>query len=113
MEHGANLMLTWVGILSLIIFVVAYIAIAMEEKLHINKSKPALFAGTVIFLLAGIYHFTHGQVPESLHSTVEHLVITSYSIHYTKLYEHRRRFVRIRPLADPQKATLKPLFYLF
>ena len=62
MEHAeaGNLMLTWVGILSLIIFVVAYTTIAMEEKLHINKSKPALFAGTVIFLLIGIYHFTHG-----------------------------------------------------
>ena len=56
MEHAeaGNLMLTWVGILSLIIFVVAYITIAMEEKLHINKSKPALFAGTGIFLLAGL-----------------------------------------------------------
>ena len=82
MEHGANLMLTWVGILSLIIFVIAYIMIAMEEKLHINKSKPALFAGTFIFLLAGIYHFAHGQVPESLHSTVEHLIVEIAAIFF-------------------------------
>jgi len=84
MEHAeaANLMLTWVGILSLIIFVVAYIIIAMEEKLHINKSKPALFAGTGIFLLAGIYHFVHGQIPESLHETVNHLIVEIAAIFF-------------------------------
>lgn len=84
MEHAetGNLMLTWVGFLSLIIFVVAYTVIAMEEKLHINKSKPALFAGTFIFLLIGIYHFTHGGVPHGLHDTIVHLIYEIASIFF-------------------------------
>lgn len=84
MEHAeaGSLMLTWVGILSLIIFVVAYATIAMEEKLHINKSKPALFAGTFIFLLIGIYQFTHGGVPHSLHDTIHHLIFEIAAIFF-------------------------------
>ncbi len=84
MEHAeaGNLMLTWVGILSLIIFVVAYATIAMEEKLHINKSKPALFAGTFIFLLVGVYHFTHGGVPHGLQDTIHHLIFEIAAIFF-------------------------------
>lgn len=84
MEHAeaGSLMLTWVGILSLVIFVVAYATIAMEEKLHINKSKPALFAGTFIFLLIGIYQFTHGGVPHELHDTIHHLIFEIAAIFF-------------------------------
>lgn len=84
MEHAeaGSLMLTWVGILSLIIFVVAYATIAMEEKLHINKSKPALFAGTFIFLLIGIYQFSHGGVSHDLHDTIHHLIFEIASIFF-------------------------------
>ena len=44
---------TWVGIASLIIFVVGYFFIAAEENFHINKAKPAIFIGTFMFLLIG------------------------------------------------------------
>jgi len=60
MEHGGDLMLTWVGLLSLFIFVVAYIAIAMEEKIHINKSKPALFAGVFYAKLLALCASAYG-----------------------------------------------------
>ena len=46
---------TWVGILSVIVFVVGYYFIATEEHYEINKAKPALFTGTFIFMLIGIY----------------------------------------------------------
>ncbi len=53
--HELDLTMTWVGMASLVIFVIAYYFIAMEDKYHINKAKPALFAGTLIFILIGIY----------------------------------------------------------
>ena len=68
-----NLALSWVGYLSIFIFVVAYIAIAMEEQLHINKAKPALFAGTLIFILIGLYHAMNGGVPDKFHDEIVHL----------------------------------------
>jgi len=55
MHEQLHLTTTWVGILSLIIFVVGYYFIATEDKYHINKAKPALLAGTGIFMLIGFY----------------------------------------------------------
>ncbi|HFB53295.1 MAG TPA: sodium:proton antiporter, partial [Sulfurimonas autotrophica] len=77
-EHAStdvNLATTWVGWLSLAIFVIAYYFIATEEKYEINKSKPALFAGTFMFMLIGIYYAINGMDPDPLHHELEHLIL--------------------------------------
>jgi len=70
-----DLTTTWVGIASLIIFVVSYYFIATEDKYQINKAKPALFGGTLIFILIGIYYAMNGLNIEALHNEVHHLII--------------------------------------
>jgi len=75
MHEQLHLTTTWVGILSFIIFVVAYYFIATEDKYHINKAKPALFAGTLIFVLIGIYFALNGMDGEHLHHEVELLIV--------------------------------------
>ena len=40
----------WVGITSLIIFVIAYVVVIMEEFLHLRKSKPVMLAAGLIWL---------------------------------------------------------------
>ncbi len=65
---------SWVGIVSLIIFVVGYYFIASEDKYHINKAKPALLAGTGIFMLIGIYFALNGLDAKPLEHEVEHLI---------------------------------------
>ncbi len=42
MEHELNLVTTWVGLISLLIFITGYYFIATEDKYRINKAKPAL-----------------------------------------------------------------------
>ena len=69
-----DLTTTWVGILSFIIFVIAYYFIAAEDKYHINKAKPALFGGTLIFMLIGIYYAMNGLDMNHLHHEVELLI---------------------------------------
>lgn len=67
---------SWIGIISLILFILAYVVIALEDKLHIPKSKPALFIGTFLYLLIGLYLLTtQGYVPESLHTSAEHVIL--------------------------------------
>jgi len=76
--HGQlHLTTTWVGILSFIIFVVGYYFIATEDKYHINKAKPALFAGTGIFMLIGLYVAFSGDkaMGDHLHLEINHLII--------------------------------------
>jgi Na+/H+ antiporter NhaD/arsenite permease-like protein len=76
MEHEAiNLATTWVGWLSLAVFVIAYYFIATEERYEVNKAKPALFAGTFMFMLIGIYHAINGLNPDALHDELEVLIL--------------------------------------
>ena len=76
MEHEAiNLATTWVGWLSLAVFVIAYYFIATEEKYEINKAKPALFAGTFMFMLVGVYYAINGLNPDPLHDELERLIL--------------------------------------
>jgi len=76
MEHEAiNLATTWVGWLSLAVFVIAYYFIATEEKYEINKAKPALFAGTFMFMLIGVYYAINGLNPDGLHDELEKLIL--------------------------------------
>ena len=70
-----NLATTWVGWLSLAVFVIAYYFIATEDKYEVNKAKPALFAGTFMFMLIGIYYAINGMNPDPLHDELEHLIL--------------------------------------
>jgi len=47
-----DLTMTWVGFSALAIFLIGYYFIATEDKYHIDKSKPALFIGTFMLILA-------------------------------------------------------------
>ncbi len=73
--HDLNLATTWVGWVSLVIFVVGYYFIATEDKYHINKAKPALLAGTGIFMLIGLYFTINGLDGEILEHEVNHLIV--------------------------------------
>jgi len=75
MHDQLHLTTTWVGILSLIIFIVGYYFIATEDKYHINKAKPALITGTGIFMLIGLYFSLNGMDGHHLEKEVEHLIV--------------------------------------
>jgi len=75
MHEQLHLTTTWVGILSLAVFVIGYYFIATEDKYHINKAKPALLAGTGIFMLIGLYFAMNGIDGHHLEKEVEHLIV--------------------------------------
>ncbi len=74
-EGGEPLTGTWVGIVSLIIFIAGYYVIATEESYHINKAKPALFIGTFIFMLIGFYFYINGLNKAPLSEEVNKLIL--------------------------------------
>ncbi len=75
MEETLHLTWTWVGVTSLAIFVIGYFFIAMEEKYEINKAKPALFIGTFMFMLIGIYFALNNMDVEPLHQEMKVLIL--------------------------------------
>ncbi len=80
--HDLHLTTTWVGIVSLIFFVVGYYFIATEDKYHINKAKPALFIGTGIFMLIGVYFSINGLDGKLLEHEIEHLIVEIAEIYF-------------------------------
>ena len=78
MEHAVeavNMTQSLFGWIVFAIFVVGYFFIAAEEKYHINKSKPALFIGTFMFVLIGIYYAINGYDVAPLHHEMGKLIL--------------------------------------
>lgn len=71
----SDLTMTWVGFASLIIFIIGYYFVAAEEKYHIDKSKPALFIGTFLFILIAFYYAINGMNMDLVHTQIEHIIL--------------------------------------
>ncbi len=59
----------------LALFVVGYYFIAAEEKYYIDKAKPALFTGTLMFVLIGIYYVINGVDLTPFEHEVDHMIL--------------------------------------
>jgi Na+/H+ antiporter NhaD/arsenite permease-like protein len=120
MEHAIDLTASWVGFLSLVTFVIGYYFIAMEDKYRINKAKPALFIGTFIFMLIGVYYAMHGYDRKPLEHEVEKLIVEISEIFfflfvamtYIEAMIDRRVFSTLRYKLVSRGFTYKKLFWL-
>jgi len=65
---------TWAGILCILIFVVAYACVVLEEKIHLRKSKPVIVAGCFMWLLIGVYEALQGRTDSHAHDYVHDLI---------------------------------------
>lgn len=74
-EVAPDLTMTWVGMASLVIFVVGYYFVAAEEKYYIDKAKPALLTGTFLFILVAIYYALNGLNMDLVHTQAQHLIL--------------------------------------
>ncbi len=72
--NAIDLSTTWVGWLDLAVFVIAYLLVATEEKYEINKAKPALFAGTFMFMMIGVYYALNHLDSKPLHEEMVKLI---------------------------------------
>ena len=75
-----SLVNTWVGYLTLLLFLIAYLLVVFEEKIHLKKSKPVVLIGCIMWLFIGIYEIKH---------EAEHIAIYSYEHGSTVNFEVR------------------------
>jgi NhaD family Na+/H+ antiporter len=61
----------WVGFVSILIFVVAYGFVMVEEFTHLRKSKPVMLAAGVIWVLIAIIYMQH-DLPHEAENAVRH-----------------------------------------
>ena len=117
---GQDLTTTWVGISALIIFLIGYYVIAAEEKYHINKAKPALFVGTFLFILIGLYNVVNGLDPKPLNHEIETLILEISEIFffllvamtYIEVMIERRVFDTLKYRLVSKGYSYKKLFWL-
>ena len=120
MHEQLHLTTTWVGIVSLIIFIIGYYFIATEDKYHINKAKPALLTGTGIFMLIGVYFASQHLPKEPLEVAVNHLIIEIAEIFffllvamtYIEAMIDRGVFTALRYSLVSKGYTYKKLFWV-
>lgn len=63
------------GWVLLAIFIIGYYFIASEEKYRIDKAKPALFIGTLMFVLIGLYYVSVGADMAPFEHEVDHMIL--------------------------------------
>ena len=73
---------TLVGYASVLLFIVAYLMISYEEKIAINKAKPALFAGTLIYILIAWHYIYYGMDIAPLKENMHHMIVEIASIYF-------------------------------
>ncbi len=101
--HDLDLTGHWAGILSLIIFVVAYVMVVFEEATHMRKSKPVMLAAGLIWALIGIAYAMAGQ-SEVAHEHAKEIIgeygelflFLIVAITYVNTLEERRAFDVLR-----------------
>ena len=115
-----DLTFTWVGISALVIFVIGYYFVAMEEQYHIDKAKPALFVGTFMFILVAIYYALNHLNMNLVHIQVEHLILEISEIFfflfvamtYIETLIHMNVFERLKYNLVSKGYNYRKLFWL-
>ncbi|MBU0946185.1 MAG: sodium:proton antiporter NhaD [Proteobacteria bacterium] len=59
-QETLNLTQHWGGYVALVIFVLAYVFVMLEEVTHMRKSKPVLLAAGIIWGMIGLIYAMHG-----------------------------------------------------
>ncbi|MFQ6370851.1 sodium:proton antiporter NhaD [Shewanella sp. YIC-542] len=120
-EAEAQLSLTQsgVGYFAVAIFVLAYVMVMMEEKLHIRKSKPVIVAAGLIWGVIGFVYTQHGMphmaetvFKEDLQEYAELFLFLLAAMTYINAMEERRLFDALRAWMVGKGFTLRQVFWI-
>ncbi len=109
----------WVGIVCLVIFVLAYSLVIMEEQLHLRKSKPVIVAAGIIWLLVAILYAQHGDnhyakdaVRHNLLEYVELFLFLLAAMTYINTMDERGVFRVLRAWLVSKGFSLPKVFWI-
>ena len=101
--HNLNLTHHWVGYFAIIVFVLAYVFVVMEEVIELRKSKPVMLAAALIWVAIALVYKNAGLpdiAKQAVRSDVlaygELLLFLIVSIAYINAMEERRVFDSLR-----------------
>lgn len=119
--HGKTMDLTthWVGYAAVIVFVVAYSLVMLEEVTHLRKSKPVILAAGIIWALIGWIYVQNGM-PHAAEVAVRHNILEYAELFlfllvamtYINAMGERRVFKALRSWMVHKDFSLKQLFWI-
>ncbi len=118
-KQAMDLTQHWVGYLALIFFAVAYILAMAEEVTELRKSKPMVFAASMIWVfIAGVY--VYGGMSEQaetafrsvLEGYAELFLFIMVSMTYLNAMEDRSVFERLRVWLLSKNFSYRQLFWI-
>jgi len=121
-EHSGvmeNMTGSFLGIFALVLFVGAYSLVIMEEKIHMRKSKPVIFAAGIIWVLVAVSYNALGQ-PEAAEKAIrsnlleygELLLFLLTAMTYINAMEERNVFQALRSWLVSRGFTLRTVFWV-
>ncbi|MBF8269661.1 MAG: Citrate transporter [Gammaproteobacteria bacterium] len=110
---------SWQGILSLLIFFITYSLIILEESLHLRKSKPAMVAAGIIWVLVAITYAGVGDtvtvdavLRHNLSEFANLFLFLLAAMTYVNTMEERGVFNLLRAWMMSRGYTLRKIFWL-
>jgi Na+/H+ antiporter NhaD/arsenite permease-like protein len=120
--HGAapaDMTRTLYGYLGLMLFVVAYCLVPMENKIHLRKSKPVLVAAGLIWVLLalayrqmGDTHTAHEAIQRNLVEYAELFLFLLVAMTYINSMEERNVFQALRAWLVSRGFSLRSVFWI-
>ena len=109
----------WTGIVSLVVFVLAYILVIGEESIHLRKSKPVMVAAGIIWIMVAIAYSYAGN-SQGLEQIYEHDLLNFAELFlfllaamtYINTMEERGLFNLLRVWMISQGYSLRIIFWL-
>ena len=121
-EGGAEVMHmtgSMYGIIALILFIGAYSLVIMEEKIHMRKSKPVIFAAGIIWILVAVAYAGLGQPEAAEHAIrgnlleyAELLLFLLTAMTYINAMDERNVFQALRSWLVSRGFTLRTVFWV-
>lgn len=107
------------GYLGIIVFVLAYCLVPLENTIHLRKSKPVLIAAGIIWVLLalayigiGDTHSAHEAIRESLLEYAELFLFLLAAMTYINAMEERNVFQTLRALLVSRGFSLRLIFWV-
>ena len=116
---STDLTSTVYGYLGVIIFVLAYCLVPLENKIHLRKSKPVLLAAGIIWVLLSVAylrigdtHTAHEAIKHSLLEYAELFLFLLVAMTYINAMEERNVFQTLRAYLVSRGFSLKVVFWV-
>ena len=108
-----------VGYACIIIFVIAYLLVMFEERIHLRKSKPVILAAGLIWVLIAWHVRRQGVSDEALHAALMHtldeyasmFLFLLVAMTYINVMDERNTFLALRAWLLKKGMSYRQLFW--